>query len=69
MDTYRNYAALAENEKEDTDFRVCLYPRERSTLVIVAPHGRAIEPGTSEIALAVAGDDFSCALFEGIKSN
>ena len=67
MDTYLNYAVLAQSEKEDTDYHVRLYPREKSTLVIIAPHGGAIEPGTSEIAIAVAGDDFSYALFEGIK--
>lgn len=66
-DTYPNFDSLAKTEKEDVDFRVRLFPRERASLVIIAPHGGAIEPGTSEIALGVAGNDYSCALFEGTK--
>jgi len=38
-------------------------------MVIVAPHGGAIEPGTSEIADAVAGEDLSVYAFEGLKAN
>lgn len=68
-DTYSSYAQLAEKEREETDYRVRVIPRQNATLVIIAPHGGAIEKGTSEIALAVAGEDFSCVLFEGIKPN
>jgi phage replication-related protein YjqB (UPF0714/DUF867 family) len=35
--------------------------------LIMAPHAGEIEPGTSEIALAIAGKEFSYYLFEGIK--
>lgn len=38
-----------------------------SNTVIIAPHGGAIEPGTSEIAEAIAGKEFSFYAFEGIK--
>lgn len=38
-----------------------------SKVVIAAPHAGAIEPGASEIALALAGDDLSYYLFEGRK--
>lgn len=38
-----------------------------SSIVIAAPHGGAIEPGTTEIALAIAAEDLSCYLFEGAK--
>jgi len=69
MDTYRHYAHLAEKEKEGTDYRVRVFARQNATLAIIAPHGGAIEKGTSEIALAIASDDFSCVLFEGIKPN
>ena len=34
----------------------------------MAPHGGAIEPGTSEVVKEVANDDLSLAIFEGIKS-
>jgi phage replication-related protein YjqB (UPF0714/DUF867 family) len=35
----------------------------------MAPHGGKIEPGTAEIAEAVAGDDYSFYCFEGIKAD
>jgi len=38
-----------------------------SNTIIVAPHGGAIEPGTSEVAREVANNDLSLAIFEGIK--
>jgi len=44
---------------------VYLQPRPASTVAIVAPHGGRIESGTSEIARAIAGDEFSLYLFEG----
>lgn len=42
--------------------------RRKSTVVVVAPHGGGIEQGTSEIARAIAGDEFSYYLFEGRKA-
>ena len=36
-------------------------------MAIIAPHGGWIEYGTSQLAIAVAGDDFSLYLFEGLK--
>src|SRR5262249_34122734 len=36
---------------------------------IVAPHGGGIEPGTSEIADAIAAEKFSFYTFEGLKSS
>ncbi|MEJ2660150.1 MAG: poly-gamma-glutamate hydrolase family protein [Desulfobacteraceae bacterium] len=67
MDAYRSFAELSQSEKEDVDFRILIAKRKESATVIIAPHGGAIEPGTSEVAKAVAGDDLSLALFEGIK--
>jgi phage replication-related protein YjqB (UPF0714/DUF867 family) len=67
MDVYRNFAALCKTEREDADFRVLVVKKKGSRTVIIAPHGGAIEPGTSEVAREVAGDDLSLALFEGIK--
>jgi len=34
---------------------------------VIAPHGGLIEPGASEIARAIAGENFNLYLFEGIK--
>ena len=67
MDMYRNFAELGEAEREDIDFRIFAVKREGSTTAIVAPHGGAIEPGTSEVVKVVANDDLSVAIFEGIK--
>ena len=67
MDMYRNFAELSGAEREDLDFRISAVKREGSTTVIVAPHGGAIEPGTSEVAKEVAKNDLSLAIFEGIK--
>jgi phage replication-related protein YjqB (UPF0714/DUF867 family) len=45
-----------------------LVRRARPTFAIIAPHGGGIEAGTSEIAEAIAGEDFSFYGFEGLKS-
>jgi phage replication-related protein YjqB (UPF0714/DUF867 family) len=67
MDAYQNFAELSESEREDIDFRIFNVKREGSSTVMVAPHGGAIEPGTSEVAKEVANNDLSLAIFEGIK--
>jgi len=66
-ETYASFSELAENEKRGKDFRVRCRMRP-STTVVLAPHGGGIEPGTSEVAAAIAGDDLSFYAFEGIKS-
>jgi phage replication-related protein YjqB (UPF0714/DUF867 family) len=67
VDKYRSFAELVSNEKQDQDFRV--HTQKRSgTIVIIAPHGGGIEPGTSEIAEAIASEDLSFYAFEGMKS-
>jgi len=67
MDVYRNFAELSKKEQEGIDFFVTAVKREGSNTTMVAPHGGAIEPGTSEVAQAVASNDVSLALFEGIN--
>lgn len=66
-DTYENFSALASEEAPDA---YAIFVRSTGSKVVVsAPHGGGIEPGTSEIALAIAGDDLSCYLFEGRKTS
>lgn len=65
-DRYRSYAELQKNEEEGIDFRVCMTDRTASAAVI-APHGGKIEPGTSEIAIAIAGGSYSLYSFEGLR--
>jgi phage replication-related protein YjqB (UPF0714/DUF867 family) len=65
-DKYENFAELDAAETEGRDYEIKLEKRD-SPIVIIAPHGGGIEPGTSEIAESVAGDDFSFYAFEGVK--
>jgi phage replication-related protein YjqB (UPF0714/DUF867 family) len=65
-DRYANFQALAQAEHEGHDFRVIALPRS-ARYAIVAPHGGNIEPGTSEIAQALAAHDHACYVFEGVK--
>jgi phage replication-related protein YjqB (UPF0714/DUF867 family) len=65
-DQYTNFAALAANEKYGIDYRVCLENRG-TPIVVLAPHGGWIEPGTSEIAAAIARDDYSIYAFKGLR--
>jgi Poly-gamma-glutamate hydrolase len=46
-----------------------LVRRARPKFALVAPHGGGIEPGTSELADAIAGSDLSFYTFEGLKSS
>ena len=64
-DRYPNFAALKAGEPaHGYAVRIC---DRGSAVVIVAPHGGAIEPGTSEVACAIAGEDLSYYMFEGQK--
>jgi phage replication-related protein YjqB (UPF0714/DUF867 family) len=66
-DRYRNFVDLAAHEKEDLDFRIRSNERHGQA-VVIAPHGGGIEPGTSELADAIAGADLSFYAFEGMKA-
>ncbi len=65
-DRYYSFDELQENERVNIDFRITV-KQTNSTWSIIAPHGGGIEPGTSEIAGAIARNDFSLYLFEGYK--
>jgi len=67
-DTYPNFAELARHERAGIDYGIQVR-RERPEFAIVAPHGGGIEPGTSEIADAIAAKAFSFCSFEGLKSS
>jgi len=67
IDHYHSYSELAEHEVEGTDFTITVFRRPFSAVAVIAPHGGKIEPRTSEIARAIAGEDFNLYLFEGIK--
>jgi phage replication-related protein YjqB (UPF0714/DUF867 family) len=64
-DRYPNFAALNAEEERGLHFQVWLEDRG-TPIVVLAPHGGWIEPGTSEIAKAIAGDDLSIYSFESL---
>ena len=66
MLVFNSFSELLREKHEDEHFRRDLLDRD-SSIVLVAPHGGGIEPGTSEIARAIAGEDLSLYVFEGIQ--
>ncbi len=66
QDRYSSFEELYKGEKEGIDYRKQVVKRA-SDCLIMAPHGGKIEPGTSELAKAVASEDHSLYLFEGIR--
>lgn len=66
-DRYRTFGELAANERRGIDYRIRVEDRG-ARYVILAPHGGWIEPGTSEVAEAIAGTDFSFYAFEALKN-
>lgn len=66
MDTYRNFQELAQHEEEGRDFRI-EYRDLDAAIAVLAPHGGDIEPGTIDIAEALAGSEFTFYAFRGMK--
>jgi phage replication-related protein YjqB (UPF0714/DUF867 family) len=65
-DKYKTFDELRCSEREGVDFRIRL-SRRTTGVAILAPHGGKIEPGTSQIAEAIAGDEYSLYCFEGLR--
>jgi phage replication-related protein YjqB (UPF0714/DUF867 family) len=68
-DRYQPYASfeqLVRYEREGIDYQR-RWVRRASNILIAAPHGGGIEPGTSEVATALAGDAHALYVFEGDK--
>jgi phage replication-related protein YjqB (UPF0714/DUF867 family) len=65
---YSSFAELLTHEEEGCDF-VRIVRERKSPIAIVAPHGGGIEPGTSEIAIAIAADEYSLYCFDSLKTN
>jgi phage replication-related protein YjqB (UPF0714/DUF867 family) len=68
MASYTSFRILANHEVEGQDYRIRFELRDPRVL-IMAPHGGKIEPGTSEVAEAIAGMDYSFYSFEGLKAD
>ncbi|MDP1471840.1 poly-gamma-glutamate hydrolase family protein [Priestia megaterium] len=65
-DVYTNYNDLAIHETQGTDYQIRIQ-KELSPTVVLAIHGGGIEGGTSELATALAGNQDSYYLAEGLK--
>src|SRR5262245_31020411 len=63
---YKNFTELSQSEREGISYQLS-FKNRRSMFVIAAPHGGGIEPGTSEIAKAIAGTQFSYYTFDGLR--
>jgi phage replication-related protein YjqB (UPF0714/DUF867 family) len=66
---YLCYEELARAHVEGHDYRVHVRACLESSVAIVAPHGGGIEVGTSEVARAIAGDEFNVYVFEGCRKS
>ncbi|MAY87592.1 MAG: replication protein [Pseudooceanicola sp.] len=66
-DRYQNFQELSAASTAEVDFRIRSKDRG-SSVVILAPHGGTIEPETAEIAVAIAGSDYSYYVFEALKT-
>ena len=67
MDQYTDFENLNRSELQNTDYRI-RYRVGCSGIAILGIHGGEIEPGTTLIADAIAGQEHSFYSFEGIKS-
>ena len=63
---YQSFEDLAAAETEGVDFHI-RKRSGRSGIAVIAIHGGGIEPGTTEIAEAVAGDRHAFYTFSGLK--
>ena len=63
---FQSFSDLAAAYQRDKDYRIVQVPRPGSSTAVLAPHGGGIEAYTSDIARAIAGDDFGLYLFEGL---
>lgn len=65
-DKYASFKQLEKHEHLEKDY-IIRYKKRLSDIVVIAPHGGGIEPGTTELAEAIAGEDFSFYTLEGLK--
>lgn len=66
-DRYPDFETLAASAPVE-HYAIAVRQGPNLTVAIIAPHGGKIEPRTSDIARAIAGQDYSCYLFEGRKA-
>lgn len=67
FDRFERYSDLAAAYAHDADYRVISQFGPSRRVLVAAIHGGNIEPGTSDIARAIAGDDHGLYIFEGLE--
>ena len=65
--SYKSFQEIKDQEVEGRDFRIRTHLRS-SPILVMAPHGGKVEPGTTEIAEAIVDMDYSFYSFEGLKT-
>jgi phage replication-related protein YjqB (UPF0714/DUF867 family) len=65
-DKYADFAGLAKAERDGVDYRITALDR-KAPVAVFAIHAGAIEPGSGELARAIAGETLSLYLFESLK--
>jgi len=63
---YHNFFELANESSGHFQIK---HAQRGSDIIILTPHGGGIEPGTSEVVKALAGQQFSFYCFEGIRQD
>src|SRR3954469_3929504 len=64
-DKYLNFAELSAAALAGVDYRI--RARAAGSTLLLAPHGGNIEPGTTELAEAIAAADHSFYTFESLR--
>jgi len=65
-DRFDSFQDMSAHMHQDVDFRL-RYDDRGTSVIVIAPHGGTIEPGTSQIAQAIAASDLSFYAFEALK--
>ena len=67
-DKYNSYEELSSSEVLGRDYDI-IYGQAESPILLLTPHGGRIEPGTTELAVAIAGRTWGYYSFCGLKDN
>ncbi len=67
-DHYQNFSELSAKNVAGKDYKIEVLDRD-SGILVMAFHGGFIEPGTTELAQAIAGEDLSYYGFEGLMDH
>jgi phage replication-related protein YjqB (UPF0714/DUF867 family) len=68
MPSYASFTALQDKERSGVDYRIRVR-YGHSGIAVMAIHGGGIEPGTTEIADAIASDAHTFYSFSGLKTS